>query len=251
MRTETEGIVLKRRKISEKTQMITLFTKEFGKITAGTNLTEGRNRGMPALHAFTYGRYELNKSRDNYFINKAETVKSFYPLAEDPDKFFHASYVLEFTDKVLAEEAPEPGVYGVLRDFLELLTERKRGLGTLVLAYQAKVIDYLGQGPELERCVICGEKKEADAFSISDGGIMCADCRKNMEKQHLEVPAETLIYSTKFGIVNVLKYFRANPMRSLEGIALREDTGKELQKLIRAYAAYYLEASDLKSEELI
>ena len=251
MRTETEGIVLKRQKISEKTQIITLFTKEFGKLSAGTNLTEGRNRGLPALHAFTYGRYELNRSRDNYFINKAETVKSFYPLAEDPDKFFHASYVLEFTGKVLADESPEPGVYAALREFLELLEGRSRGLGTLVLAYQAKVIDYLGHGPELEKCAICGQKKEPSAFSVTDGGIICGDCHKNMLAEGGQVPSETLIYDTRFGIVNVLKYFRANPMRSLEGIALREDTGKELQKIIRTYAAYYLEASDLKSEELI
>lgn len=251
MRTETEGIVLKRRKISEKTQMITLFTKEYGKISAGTNLTEGRNRGMPALHAFTYGRYELNKTRDNFFINRADTVKSFYPLAEDPDKYFHAAYVLEFTDKVLAEENPEPGVYTTLREFLELLENRKKGLGTLVLAYQVKAIEYLGHGPQLDRCAVCGQKKDPAGFSVPDGGIVCADCLQKLRSEPSETAVETLIYDAKFDIVNVLKYFKANPMRNLEGIALRGDTGKELQKIVRAYAAYYLEASDLKSEELI
>ena len=43
----------------------------------------------------------------------------------------------------------------------------------------------------------------------------------------------------------------ANPLKKLENIALKEDSGKLLQKIIREYAAYYLDASDLKSEKLI
>ncbi|MBQ8151227.1 MAG: DNA repair protein RecO [Firmicutes bacterium] len=251
MRTETEGIVLRRQKISEKTQMITLFTRDFGKISAGTNLSEGRNRNQPALHAFTYGRYELNKSRENYFINKAETVKSYYSLAEDPDLFFHASYALEFTNKVLEEGVPEQGVYGALADFLLMVEKRRKGIGTLVLAYQAKVISYMGHAPVLDECAICGRKKEPHKFSVGDGGVICRDCYEETYVNPVKTTEDSLIYDLKFDIVNVLKYFMSNPMRNLERIALREDTGKELQRMIRAYAAYYLEASDLKSEELI
>ena len=42
-----------------------------------------------------------------------------------------------------------------------------------------------------------------------------------------------------------------NPLKKLENIALKEDAGKLLQEIIREYAAYYLDASDLKSEKLI
>lgn len=247
MRTETEGIVLRRRKINEKTQMITVFTREFGKIVAGTNLSEGRNRNQPALHAFTYGRYELNKSRSNFFINRAETVKSCYSLAENPDKYFHASYVLEFTDKVLEEECPEIGIYNALKDLLKMMESRERGLGTLVLAYQTKVIKYLGHEPVLDKCALCESRENLDKFSVEAGGVICRECFESAEKTM--TPA--LIYNMNFDKIKILRYFAINPLAKLENVALREGVGKELQSLIRAYAEYYLEASDLKSEGLI
>ena len=61
----------------------------------------------------------------------------------------------------------------------------------------------------------------------------------------------TLIYDPEFGIVNILKYFTINSLKNLKNLALKEDTGRLLQKLIREYAAYHLDASDLKSEKLI
>ena len=47
------------------------------------------------------------------------------------------------------------------------------------------------------------------------------------------------------------KYFTINSLKNLKNLALKEDTGRLLQKLIREYAAYHLDASDLKSEKLI
>ena len=251
MRTEAEGIVLRRRKINEKTQIITLFTREFGKISAGTNLSEGRKRNQPALHAFTYGRYELNKTRDNFFINKAETVKSYYLLAENPDKFFHASYVLEFTAKVLEEGCQELGVYNALKDFLAMLEKRDKGIGTIVLAYQTKVIKYMGHEPRLDACAMCGKDNKPYKFSIEAVGVICQECYEEALKQGARTLDPALIYDLKFDIVSVLKFFATKPIRSLENVALKDDAGKQLQTILRAYASHYLEASDLKSEELI
>ncbi|MBQ0078724.1 MAG: DNA repair protein RecO [Eubacterium sp.] len=247
MRTDVEGIVLRRRKINEKTSMMTLFTKEFGKISAGTNLSEGRNRNQPALHAFTYGKYELNKTRENFFINKAEAVKSYYSLAENMDKYFHAGYVLEFTDKVLEEGVPEAGVYSALKDFFAALEKREKGFGTLVLAYQTKVLKFLGTEPVLDECAICGQKKNPAKFSIEDGGIICQECYSQVQNTR----SESLIYDLNFDIVKVLKYFSANSLTNMQNIALKDAAGRELQSLIRAYAAHYLEASDLKSESMV
>ena len=244
MRTDAEGIVLKRNKINEKTSIITLFTKEFGKINAGTNLSEGRNRNQPALHAFTYGRYELNKSRDNFFINRAETVKSYYALADDYDKYRCANYIVEFTEKVTEEGVKEPGVYNALRDFFAVLEQRPRGLGTLALAYQTKVLKYTGHEPQLDRCACCGQKKDAAAFSVEHGGIVCAGCLENVEN----ISNPSLIYHTSFDIVSVLKYFSTKSLLDLENIALKEGAGIELRSIIRAYAAHYLDAINLKSE---
>ena len=44
---------------------------------------------------------------------------------------------------------------------------------------------------------------------------------------------------------------RVNSLKKLENLALKEETGKLLQTVVREYAAYYLDTSDLKSEKMI
>lgn len=248
MLTDTEGIVLRQVKTSYGRRMILLFSKKYGKISAGTGLNErGKGKSSLALRPFTYGRYELFKNRDSYNINGAEVLKSYYGIGEDVDKYMNGAYVLEFTERVLAEEVPSLGIFSLLIDFFDLLENRDKGIGTLVLAYQTKVFRYTGVMPQLERCAICGEEKPAFKFSVEEGGVICRDCFQAMEN----LGPHALIYDIKFGILDILKYFTVNPLKKLENIALKEDAGKLLQEIIREYAAYYLDASDLKSEKLI
>ncbi|MBR3787451.1 MAG: DNA repair protein RecO [Firmicutes bacterium] len=248
MLTDTEAIVLRQVKTSYGRKMILLFSKRYGKISAGTGIGEkGRSKSSLALRPFTYGRYELFKNKDSYNINAAEVIKSYYKIGEDVDKYMNGAYVLEFTEKALAEEVPAPAVFRLMTEFFDMLETRDKAIGTLVLAYQVKLFRYLGIMPELERCTVCGEEKDAAVFSIKDGGIVCDDCLRNLENSD----NDTLIYDAGFGIVNILRYFTVNPLKSIEKLALKEDAGRLLQRLVREYAAHYLDISELKSEELV
>jgi DNA repair protein RecO (recombination protein O) len=248
MLVDTEGIVLRQVKTSYNRKMVLLFSKRYGKISAGTDIGEkGRSKSALAIRPFTYGRYEMFKTKDHYNINTAETIRSYYGIGEDVDKYMNGAYVLEFTEKVLQEEVPSIPIFRTLIDFFDILERRDKGVGTLVLAYQTKVFRYLGIMPQLDNCVFCGEKKPAAKFSIPDGGIVCEDCCHKLQNSGYE----KLIYDCKFGIVDVFKYFAANSLKKLEDLALKEDAGKLLQSVIRDYAAYHLDASNLKSESLV
>ena len=248
MLTDTEAIVLRQVKTSYGRKMILLFSKKYGKISAGTSIGDkGRTKSSLALKPFTYGRYEMYKNRDSYNINSAEVIKSYYKIGEDVDKYMNGAYVLEFTEKALAEEVPAPAAFRLLTEFFDMLETREKAIGTLVLAYQVKMFRYLGIMPQLERCTVCGEKKDAAAFSIKEGGIICENCLKNIQNSD----DDSLIYDDGFGIVNILRYFTVNPLKSIENLALKGDAGRLLQKLVRDYAAHYLDISELKSEKLV
>ena len=116
------------------------------------------------------------------------------------------------------------------------------------MAYIVKILDALGTMPVLDKCVCCGKPADGKHFSVSEGGVICGDCVKSFRETTTN---EALIYDVNFGIVDILKYFTVNPLKKLEHLALKEDAGRLLQEIIREYAAYYLDASDLKSEKLI
>ena len=176
MVTDTEGIVLRQVKALGGRRMISLFSKKFGKISVGTNMNEGgRNKSALSVRAFSYGRYELFKNRDNYNLNNGQVLKSYYSLGEDLDKYMAASYVLELTDRVLPEEMAQPKIFLLLLDFLEALDKREKKHGTLVMAYIIKLLDAVGAMPILAQCAYCGndsvlEAKDKILFSIEEGG---------------------------------------------------------------------------------
>lgn len=250
MVTDTEGIVLRQTKALGGRRMLTVFSKKYGKISIGTGITEGgRNKTALAVKPFTYGKYELFKSRDNYNLNNGQVVKSFYGIGEDLDKYMEASYVLELTDKMLPEEMAQPRLFNLLVEYLEALQKREKKHGTLTLAYMVKAMDILGTMPELDACTCCGQKAKVNPaekilFSIEEGGFICHQCAADVAK----TTERPLIYKLDFGIIDILKYFQKQPMSAFEKIALNDDKQQELQNLMKDYISYHLDIKGLKSE---
>ena len=72
--------------------MIVIFTKQYGKLSAGTSINEkSRGKAALALRPFTYAEYDIFKGREAYSINSASVSKSFYSIGEDIDRFMTAS----------------------------------------------------------------------------------------------------------------------------------------------------------------
>ncbi len=231
--------------------MILLFTKKYGKISAGSNINEkGRTKSALAMRPFTYGTYELYKNREYYNINSADVKKSFFRIGEDVDKYMQASFVLELTEKMAPEDLPQPRLFNLLIDFLDAMESREKRHETLVLAYEVKALAILGTFPQLDTCAVCGKDTDLRYFSIADGGMICPACREKNLENTANKANDTLIYEAKFDIVNILKYFFDTPLKGFEKIALDEKAAKSLQAILRNYMSYYLDIGTLKSESI-
>ena len=245
MVTDTEGLVLRQIKAANGRRMVVILTKRYGKISAGTSISEGgKNKTALALRPFTYGRYELFKGRDTFSINGAETLQSFYAIGENVEKYMCASYALELTDRMAAEEQPQPALLALLKDFLELLDGRKSAFGTLLIGFQMKALQLAGCAPQLDRCMRCGAEENLTAFSVADGGTVCGACLEGS-------PADPLVFELGADQLAALRYMAAHSIAALKGIGLNEDAEKRLRRLFKAYIAYHLGIEDLKSESLV
>ena len=258
MLADSTGIILRRINATSGRKMLSIFTQKYGKISAGTSISEKSSKGKAtlSLNRFTYGRYEIFRSRDFYNVNSGGVVKSFFRIGEDPDKYFAASFALELTDKALPEELPQPKLLNELVDFLGTLEDRSKGFITLVIAYEIKLLDAVGMLPNLDECVVCGSKpddaKRLRYFSVKDGGMICDKCMREIEQeiaQNSKSRAKPrLIYSPKFDIVNIIKYFSKRPISAFGNIMLDTETEEELYKILREYISYHMDVGTLKSE---
>ena len=128
--TETDGIILKQTRLPDDRRMLVLFTRKFGKISAGTSIRlNGENKSSLALRVFTHGRYELFFGGKSCNVNAAETLNSYFKIGEDIDKYMLASYILEFTDRLIMENQPNEKLFELLVEFLRLLERRRSKTG--------------------------------------------------------------------------------------------------------------------------
>ena len=247
MNAETEGVVLKHIKAVNGRKMILLFSKKYGKISAATGGSEkGKNRFALALKPFTHGRYDLFKGRDIFNINSAEVIKAYYKIGEDVEKYMCASFILEFTERILPENMPSVELFRLLLDFFDLIEARKKKYTTLVIAYQLKAIQLMGLAPELLCCVRCGAKEDLAFFDVKQGGAICVGCRNNITGSDDE-----LIYILNSDIINPLLYFLGNNLKSVGHLALDDTISTEIQDIIREYRAYHLCIKEIKSEDFL
>ncbi len=248
MYIDTEGVVLKTVTLSDGRKLLVIFSLNFGKITAGSSVGERvKNKSGLAFRPFTHSKFELYKNRDLYSVNNATVLKSFFKIGEDIDKYMHASYVLEFTEKVLAENEKSPQMFNLLLEYMRELEERKGKYGTLTLGYLIKALKFLGCAPNVNRCLTCGEDFKIPYFAVNEGGILCEKCRDKVADK----TNESLIFKVDFGIIEVIKYFQNNPLGNLKNVALNSNTEKILKELVRNYIRYHLDLGELKSENFL
>lgn len=228
-------------------RMILLFTKEYGKISVGTNIGDkGRSKSSLALRPFTYGSYQIFEGRNYYELDRADAITSYYSIGEDLDRYAAASFALELTEKLIPEGLPQPQIFSLLREFLGELEQRKKKFETLLIAYEIKLMRMLGTFPVLDSCVSCGRKEGLEFFSVPDGGVLCRECAERLDVNS----QKPLIFQIDFDIIKVINYFERNPLRSFSGIALSDDVSRKLQGILKDYMEYHFDLGKLKSEGL-
>ena len=248
----TEGIVLRQHRIAGNRRMIVIFTRQYGKISAGTSINEkSRSRSALALRPFTFAEYEVFKGRDSYSINTASARRSYYSIGEDIDRFLTASAFIEYLDKVTAEGEPMPALYDLALEFLDSISRAAKSAETLLFAFIVRSLPILGVSPELDYCVNCGKpvrtpegskeaKNDFRSFSVTSGGVLCDECA-NKEKTE----GAALIYQPFFDIIDVFRYFRSKPISTFEKAVLRDDVTATVRKILAEYTDRYLDADVL------
>lgn len=247
MEISSEAIVIKKVKINGGKAMVSLFTREYGKLSCSSQIRESKRTKSSLLTSpFTIGNFNIYKGRGYYHVNSGDVIKSNYEISQNLDRYVVASMALELADKLLLEEVKEENLYKLLSTFLSLICKKEGDFGTILIAYEVKLLMIYGMMPRLDVCVNCGSKEALDFFSITDGGLLCKKCKTMVP----EVKDKKLIYENGFDIAKLLVFFAKNPLQKFQSLSLTEDKEKLLKEILRHYFAEHLGVKELKTEKL-
>ncbi len=173
-----EAIVLKHADFGEADRLLTLYSREHGKLRAlakGARKPGSRKGGH--LEPFSRAKLQLATGRDLQIVEQAEAVETNAALSQDLVALGYASYVVELLDKFSGDNDENRALYGLLRDTLTRLT-RGDEMQLAVRFYEVQLLQQLGFRPELQNCLNCKKQIQAEDqyFSFEQGGVLCPEC---------------------------------------------------------------------------
>ncbi len=136
--SKIQGIVLKRVNFGESDRVVTVFSRERGKMSVvAKGVRRIKSRRAPHLEPLNEVSLIIHKGRNFDLVSEAKGLHR-PTLQDDLKSLSFALYAAEIIDKLLPEDEPHEEVYGLLRDFLENkeLTENKVKEFTLELLWQ-------------------------------------------------------------------------------------------------------------------
>ncbi|SCW48466.1 DNA replication and repair protein RecO [Paenibacillus tianmuensis] len=225
MQYRVQGIVIRSMDYGEGNKIITLFTREHGKLSVvARGAKKVKSRYGSSAQLFTCGDYLFFKSGQLGTLNHAEIIEPFHKIREDLHKAAHASYLSELTDRMLGDQEGQPFLYDQLKASLQAIQEDK-DLQIIDHLYEMKMFVLAGYTPELEQCVVCREKAEPFAISIGMGGMLCERC-KLRDPQAIPLTP---------GVYKLLRLFIQTDVRRLGQIDVKPQTKQLLKTILRAY----------------
>ncbi|UQD52789.1 DNA repair protein RecO [Bacillus methanolicus] len=229
MLQKCEGIVLRTTDYGEANKVVTLYTREWGKIGVMARGAKKANSRLSAVtQIFTYGYFLIQKGSGLGSLQQGEILSSMRLIREDIFLTAYASYILELTDKSTEEKKSNPYHFELLLQILKFMNEGY-DLDILTNIYEMKMLNSLGLYPELNHCTFCGNTDGHFSFSIREGGFICHRC---IEKD----PYALKISSATAKLLRLFYYF---DLSRLGNISVKPDTKAELKKVISAYYDEY------------
>jgi len=221
-----EGVVLKTMKLGEADRIVTLFTRDNGKVRAvakGIRKTKSRFGGR--LEPFTRVQCLIYRGRNLDTITSVDILDSFHEVRRDYPTLTSASALVELVEKITPERERAFSTYALLIGGLQALADDKGG--TVVPAFLVKLLSLCGYHPELKSCAACGGPGVLGAFSPAFGGAVCESCWHEDQDS--------------FGIAPDRVALMARLLRGEFGVDAGADELDDVTQALRRYAEYHLE----------
>jgi DNA repair protein RecO (recombination protein O) len=232
---KASAIVIRTVEFSETSLVVTLFTREYGKIGA---LAKGARRIKgpfeSALDLLGLCRIVfLHKASDALdLLTEAKLLRRFRPAGHDLSGLYGAYYVAELLDQLTDEDDPHPELFDLADETLAALAAGE-GVAKWIMRFELRALGLLGHAPSLDACVECGAPVAQTgrvAFGQLDGGVLCVKCRGG-KKQVASVGA---------GVLRAMAQLANSDSRAWQRLEIDPRSLGELRGLLNNYFTHLM-----------
>lgn len=219
---EFEGIVVSETPYSESSKIINILTKDQGVIGV---MAKGAKRIKSSLRVaterFTLGIFSVYYHKDKLStLVSADIINPLLNIKTDIIKIGYLTYIVELAHQT-AKQNDDEHIYAILKSAILKIEEGKDPM-VITNILELKMLDYLGVGIDLDKCIKCGSKTNILTISGDEGGYICSDCRTN-----------ELIYSDK--TIKMFRLYYYVDINSITDLKISEEVTHNIDKILTDY----------------
>lgn len=178
---KTSGFVLRKIDYGDTSKIISVFSKDFGKISGilkGAKSAKSNKGGLTDLINHIELVLYKKSNRDLHAVTQVHLINNFRDIKENLEKLKYASAVLELVQKLTLENEVHPRLYTGIEKILKLISQEsfEKELFTKFLMF---FINEIGFGINLTECNDCRVNIESDNRYYFDfeRGFLCGKCK--------------------------------------------------------------------------
>lgn len=225
---QTKAIVLRMIEFSETSLIVTLLTRDLGRVSAiakGARRPKGPFEG--ALDLLAVCRVVVLRKRTDTLdlLTEAKLHRRFRGADRSLQRLYGGYYIAEMLRLLLDDHAPHPEIYDLTIRTLQQIDGEGNVAASLAF-FDLQVLRMLGQAPGTDQCTECGGNPVGGArvaFSLEAGGVVCAQCR----------PKQRATISVRQLVLDQIKRLQAAELQSPPEIP--NDLYAELRSILNRY----------------
>ncbi|HEY4484537.1 MAG TPA: DNA repair protein RecO [Candidatus Paceibacterota bacterium] len=149
-----KGIVIKKVDNGEYNQLVTLYTKDFGKVTAvAKSIKKPSSRQAPHLDVLNLVDFLLVLGKNYPIITSAQSVETFAGIKSSLSKSAVALFILETFNNLIYDHEKDSALWSFALSFLDQLENRVLNFSEVkdyLVGTQKELINLLGYSQEIK-----------------------------------------------------------------------------------------------------
>jgi DNA repair protein RecO (recombination protein O) len=172
-----EAVVLRTHKLGEADRIVTLLTRQHGKVRAvAKGVRRTGSKFGSRLEPFMVADIQLYEGRSLDVVTQAESLGSYgADIAADYASYTAANAMVETADRVTEAESSLQQ-YLLLVGALRSLARNEHGAALTLDSYLLRALSLAGWAPSFQDCSRCGAIGPHSSLVVQLGGVVCADC---------------------------------------------------------------------------
>lgn len=230
---KTEGLVLRETEYKDTDKLLTVLSKDRGRLTLRARGVRSRNSKLKGgCQLLSFSEFTVFEGKTGQLVQEAVPLELFLPIRQNIEWLSLTSYFAQVAEVLSQEDSPSPELLSLCLNAMYALGKMKRPQRLVKAVFEFRAACLAGYEPMLERCAVCGNP-EPERFLVSAGMLQCTSCHMQ-EELGLRLPVHG-------GCLSAMRYLASCDSKHLFSFTLGADAEKELADVAETYLLTQLE----------